>query len=53
MKIEKELRKKTIVIIKPSVKAAASKLAFNKNLSFSRLVENLLINELNRSKTQA
>ena len=41
----RELRKAYAVFLKPSIKAQGAKLAFKKNVSFSRLIENLLLNE--------
>lgn len=49
MKNEKELRKRSLIILKPSVQREAARLALLRNVSFSRLIENLLIREIENS----
>ena len=46
MKIRKEIRKRSLITIRPSVKTGGMKLAFERNVSFSRLIEDLLSREL-------
>lgn len=46
MKIRKEIRKRSLITIKPSIKDKAARLAFDRNVSLSRLIENLLVREL-------
>ena len=54
MKIEKEIRKRSLIILKPSVQREAARLALLRNVSFSRLIENLLIREIeNNEKAKA
>ena len=44
-KKQMELSKAYAVFLNPSIKDQVEKLAFKKNVSFSRLIENLLLNE--------
>ena len=53
MKNKKEIRKKSLITLKPSIQREAARIAFLQNVSFSRLVENLLIREIEKIKAKA